>query len=173
MTLAQSQSVVPAQEGSRTFRRSLFLAGVLAVWIIGLVGRLYQLEVISYAELLNRAQRQQQRTVEVAPQRGAIYDRLMQPLAMSLAVDSVYAVPSEMPDRAMAAKLIAPVLGLDRQELESQFSSFKSFCWVKRKVSSDEAQRIRDLNLKGIYFQKEMKRFYPKGSLAAQVLGYV
>ncbi len=173
MIAAQPQPGAPVIGETRTFRRSLFLAGVLAVWIAGLIGRLYQLEVISYAELLTRAQRQQQRTVEVASQRGTIYDRLMQPMAMSLAVDSVYAVPSEMPDREMAAKLIAPVLGFDREELEGQFSSFKSFCWVKRKVSNEEAQRVRDLNLKGIYFQKEMKRFYPKGSLAAQVLGYV
>ncbi len=173
MTVSPSQPGATTQSGTRTFRRSLFLAGFLALWIAGLVGRLYQLEVISYAELLSRAQRQQQRTVEVAPQRGTVYDRLMQPLAMSLAVDSVYAVPAEMPDGKMAAKLVAPVLGLDREELEGQFSTFKSFCWVKRKVSTEEAQRVRDLNLKGIYFQKEMKRFYPKGSLAAQVLGYV
>lgn len=173
MIAPQPQPGAPVVGETRTFRRSLFLAGILAIWIVGLVGRLYQLEVISYAELLTRAQRQQQRTVEVAPQRGTIYDRLMQPMAMSLAVDSVYAVPSEMPDREMAAKLIAPVLGLDRAELEGQFSSFKSFCWVKRKVTNQESQRVHDLNLKGIYFQKEMKRFYPKGSLAAQVLGYV
>jgi cell division protein FtsI/penicillin-binding protein 2 len=173
MTVVQPQAGATTQSGAWKFRRSLFLAGVLAVWTAGLVGRLYQLEVIGYAEFLSRAQKQQQRTVEVAPQRGTVYDRMMQPLAMSLAVDSVYAVPSEMPDRPLAAKLLAPVLGLDRQELEGQFSSFKSFCWVQRKVSTDEAQRVRDLNLKGIYFQKEMKRFYPKGSLAAQVLGYV
>ena len=160
-------------DGVWTLRRSLLLAGLLAVWIVGLVGRLYQLEVLRYAELLSRAQRQQQRTVEVAPQRGTIFDRLMRPLAMSLAVDSVYAVPTEMPNRETAAKLLAPVLGLDEGDLLGRFQAFKSFCWVKRKVSAQEAERVRALDLKGICFQKEMKRFYPKGTLAAQVLGYV
>ena len=169
----QSGRVERRVNGPWTRRRSLFLAGMLAVWIVGLVARLYQLEVISYAELLARAQRQQQRTIEVAPQRGTIYDRLMQPLAMSLAVDSVYAVPAEMPDRPLEAKLLASTLGLDRQDLEGQFQTFKTFCWVKRKVTSREAERVRGLDLKGVYFQKEMKRFYPKGSLGAQVLGYV
>jgi cell division protein FtsI (penicillin-binding protein 3) len=168
----QSGRVERAASGTWTRRRSLFLAGMLALWIVGLVARLYQLEVISYAELLSRAQRQQQRTIEVAPQRGTIYDRLMQPLAMSLAVDSVYAVPSEMPDRHLEAKLLASALKLDRQDLEGQFQTFKTFCWVKRKVTSQEGERVRGLDLKGVYFQKEMKRFYPKGSLGAQVLGY-
>ena len=117
----QSGRVERAATGIWTRRRSLFLAGMLAFWIVGLVARLYQLEVISYAELLSRAQRQQQRTIEVAPQRGTIYDRLMQPLAMSLAVDSVYAVPSEMPDRHLAAKLFASALGLDRQDLHPKW----------------------------------------------------
>ena len=48
-----------------------------------------------------------------------------------------------------------------------------SFCWVKRKVTDEEASRVRDLGLKGIYFQKERKRFYPKGDLGAGTLGYV
>jgi cell division protein FtsI/penicillin-binding protein 2 len=170
---AQPGSSTRRADGLWAHRRGLFLAGFLALWLVGLVARLYQLEVISYAELLSRAQKQQQRTVEVAPQRGTIYDRKMQPLAMSLAVDSVYAVPAEMTDRDMEAKMLAPVLGLDGEDLEGQFKTFKSFCWVKRKVTTEEAERVRGLDLKGIYFQKEMKRFYPKGSLAAQVLGYV
>lgn len=170
---APARSAARRGKGPRTLRRSLLLAGFLAFWMVGLTGRLYQLEVINYAELLSRAQRQQQRTVEVAPQRGTIFDRLMHPLAMSLAVDSIYAVPQQMTHREAAAKELAPILGLDRQDLEGRFKTFKTFCWVKRKATQKEAQRVRDLDLKGIYFQKEMKRFYPKGTLAAQVLGYV
>src|SRR5579859_800365 len=163
----------PNQEGTRTINRSLILGCFLALWMVGLFGRLYHLEIFQYVELLARAQRQQQRTVEVAPQRGAIYDRQMNPLAMSLAVESVYAVPSEIPNREMVADLLAPVLDLDRSDLLGRLNAFKSFCWVKRKVTSKEVERVLDLNLKGIYFQKEMKRFYPKGELASQALGYV
>ena len=153
--------------------RSLLLAGLLVLWMMGLVARLYHLQIIEYVDLLSRAQRQQQRTIEVAPKRGVISDRQGHPLAMSLAVDSIFAVPSEIPDPPMVARLLAPVLGLESRELEGRFKAFRSFCWVKRKASSEEATRVRALNLKGIYFQKETKRFYPKGELAAHVLGHV
>ena len=153
--------------------RSLWLGGFLALWIVALVARLYHLQIIQYVDLLARAERQQQRTIEIAPKRGVIYDRQMHPLAMSLAVDSVFAVPAELPNPEMAVNLLAPVLGLEKGDLLGRFKAFRSFCWVKRKVSAGEATRVRDLNLRGVYFQKEMKRFYPKGELAAQSLGYV
>ena len=158
---------------TRTLKRSLLLGGVFAVWVVGLAGRLYYLQVIEYADLVGRAQKQQQRTVEVAPNRGTILDRNMHPLAMSLAVDSVFAVPSEIPDREMVARLLAPMLGVEEKDLLGRFNASRSFCWVKRKVSDQEAGRVRALNLKGVYFEKEMKRFYPKGELAAHALGYV
>ena len=88
--------------------RSLILGGVLALWMVGLCARLYQLEIFDYAELVGRAQRQQQRTIEVAPERGTIFDRQMHPLAMSLAVESVYAVPNGIHNRELVANLLAP-----------------------------------------------------------------
>jgi len=168
---------VPARSAAsprfRALDRSLLLGGFLAVWMLCLVGRLYHLQIIQYVELLTRAERQQQRTLEVAPKRGIVYDRQMHPLAMSLMVDSIFAVPAEIPNPEMAADLVAPILAMERGELLGRFKAFRSFCWVKRKVSSKEGARLRDMNLTGIYFQKEMKRFYPKGELAAQLLGYV
>ncbi|MBZ5543195.1 MAG: transpeptidase family protein [Acidobacteriia bacterium] len=169
----QTQARPAISLGSMTLSRGLLLGGLLALWMLALVGRLYYLQIIQYVDLLARAERQQQRTIEIAPKRGTIYDRQMQPLAMSVATDSVFAVPSEIPNPEMVADLLAPVLGLGKGDLLGRFKTFKSFCWVKRKVSGEEASRLRDLNLRGIYFQKEMKRFYPKGELAAQVLGYV
>ncbi len=154
-------------------KRGLLLAGLFMVWVVAIILRLYDLQIIQYVELLARADHQQQRTVEIAPKRGVIYDRNMHPLAMSLAVDSVYAVPSDIPDPSMEAKLLAPILNLDEKDLETRFRARSSFCWVKRKVTAQESARIHDLNLQGIYFQKEMKRFYPDSSLAATILGYV
>jgi cell division protein FtsI (penicillin-binding protein 3) len=153
--------------------RTLLLGGFLAAWMLVLIGRLYHLQILQYVDLLARAERQQQRTFEVAPKRGVIYDRQMRPLAMSLAVDSVFAVPAEVPNPEMTAGLLAPVLGLEKGDLLGKFKAFRSFCWVKRKVTAEEATRVREMNLSGIYFQREMKRFYPKGELGAQVLGYV
>src|SRR3989449_10255503 len=93
-------------------RRILLLGGVLALWMAGLLARLYCLQVVEYTDSLARAQRQQQRTVEIAPKRGTIFDREMHPLAMSLAVDSVFAVPAEISNPEMLAGLLAPAVGL-------------------------------------------------------------
>ena len=158
---------------SRLERRRLAVAALCFLWFGGVAARLYYFQVIQYVELLGRAQHQQQRTIEVAPQRGAIYDRQMNPLAMSLGVDSVFAVPSELTEAPMVASLLAPVLGVDADDLRHRFQSAHSFCWVKRRVTPEEATRVRGLNLKGIYFEREPKRFYPKGDLAAQAIGYV
>ncbi|MGA2982775.1 MAG: penicillin-binding protein [Terriglobia bacterium] len=158
---------------SRLERRRLIVGVLCFLWFGCVAARLYYLQIIQYVELLSRAQRQQQRTIEVAPQRGAIYDRQVNPLAMSLGVDSVFAVPSELAEPQMVASLLAPVLGVDADELRDRFQASHSFCWVKRRVTTEEAARVRQLNLKGLYFQRETKRFYPKGDLAAQAIGYV
>ncbi len=158
---------------SLTLKRGLVLGGIMAAWMLVLAGRLYHLQIIQYIDLVARAERQRQRTIETAPKRGTIYDRQMQPLAMSLAVDSIFAVPSEITKPQMVAELLSSVLGIEKGDLLGKFKAFKSFCWVKRKVTNEESARVRDMNLKGVYFQKEMKRFYPKGELAAHVMGYV
>jgi cell division protein FtsI (penicillin-binding protein 3) len=159
--------------GSRVLSRGLLLGGMLAFWMLALTARLYYFQVIHYLDWVARAQRQQQHTIEVAPQRGTIFDRQMNPLAMSLGVDSIFAVPCEIPDPSMVAHLLAPALGLDPDELLGRFKAFHTFCWVKRKASAEEATRVSELNLKGIYSLRETKRFYPKGELAASVVGYV
>jgi len=157
----------------RATTRDLWLGGILLLWMAGLVVQLYHLQIIDYGDLLARAQRQQQHMIEVAPKRGEIFDRQMNPLAMSLAVDSIFAVPCEIPDPKMVCDLLGSVLALDANDLLGRMTNSHSFCWVKRKTTPEEANRVRDLNLKGIYFQRESKRFYPKGDLAAHIVGYV
>src|ERR1039458_10186182 len=118
---------------SRLERRRLIVRWLCFLWFGAIFARLYYFQVIQYAELMGRAQHQQQHTIEVAPQRGAIYDRQMNPLAMSLGVDSIYAVPSELTDPQMVATLLSPVLGLDINDLRGRFQAAHSFCWVKRR----------------------------------------
>jgi cell division protein FtsI (penicillin-binding protein 3) len=92
---------------------------------------------------------------------------------MSINVDSVFAVPSEMPKPASTISLIARITKQDPRELLAKCEAARTFCWLARKPDPEISARIRSLNLRGIYFQKEAKRYYPKGDLAAQVLGYV
>jgi cell division protein FtsI (penicillin-binding protein 3) len=154
-------------------RRAGALAVLLCLWIVGLGARLFQLQIAQYGEWLTRALRQRQRTIEVSPKRGILYDRNFRELAMSVSADSVFAVPADIPAPETAAQLLGRVLATDPSELLGRIQGSGHFCWIKRKVDPLEAERVRALNLKGIYFQKENKRFYPKGELAAHVLGYV
>jgi cell division protein FtsI (penicillin-binding protein 3) len=149
------------------------LAALLLLWSCLISARLFSLQVVRYGEFTQRAARQQQRTVEVSPRRGVILDRNGHELAMTIHVDSVFAVPGEIGDQANVADLLAKILGTDPREVLARIQSSRSFAWIARKVDATTSQRIRDLNLKGIYFQKESKRFYPKNELAAQVLGFV
>ena len=153
--------------------RLYVLAGVFVLWCSVICCRLVYLQVFRYGTFAHRAQHQQQRTEEVSARRGVIYDRQGRELAMSINVDSVFAVPAEMPKPASTISLIARITKQDPRELLARCESVKTFCWLGRKPDPEISARIRSLNLRGVYFQKESKRYYPKNELAAQVLGYV
>ena len=156
-----------------TDSRLYLLGAVLLLWCGAICLRLVYLQIFRYGSFEQRAQHQQQRTVEVSARRGIIYDRAGRELAMSVSVDSAFAVPSEIPDLAGAISLISRITKSDPHELLARCKAARTFCWVARKADTETASRIRALNLRGVYFQKESKRFYPKGELAAQVIGYV
>ncbi|HLJ27295.1 MAG TPA: penicillin-binding protein [Candidatus Angelobacter sp.] len=154
-------------------KRLLVLAGFLALWFIAICVRLVRLQVFQYGDFTQRAARQQQRSIEVSPVRGIIYDRNGNDLAESVSVDSIFAVPSEIADVRNTSEILAKILKTDPAEIGNRMRASHAFAWVARKVDADTSNRVRALGLKGIYFQKESKRFYPKRELAAQVLGYV
>src|SRR5215472_3686018 len=90
------QSRSAGEQESPMLHRCLLVGGFLAVWMLAIVARLYYLQIIQYIPLLNRAQKQQQHTVKLAPERGNIFDRQMQPLAMRRAAESIFAAPAEI-----------------------------------------------------------------------------
>ena len=149
------------------------LSGLLCLWLLAICVRLVYLQIFCYGEFERRAQHQQQRSFDLSPKRGVIYDRAGRELAMSIQVDSAFAVPSEVPDLANAVSLIARITQEDPRVVLADCSAHKTFCWVARKADAEAIDRIRALRLQGIHFQTEPKRFYPKRELAAQVLGYV
>src|SRR3954467_6105251 len=154
-------------------KRLYFLGAILFLWLFAVIFRLIELQVVQYGEFQQRAAKQQQRTIDVSPRRGIIYDRNGHELAMSVNVDSVFAVPSEVPDQQNTAELLGPILKVSPQDLLAKMKSSHSFCWIARKLDPDTSERIRALNLRGIYFQQESRRYYPKREIAAQTLGYV
>jgi len=147
---------------------------VLAVaWMAVVVGRLSYLQLFSYSEYLAKAQRQQQRIFEISPMRGTIYDRKGRELAVSLPMDSVFGDPAEITDVEMVSRLLSRVLDAPAEDLEEKIREAKTPVRLARKLSPETVQRITDMNLKGVFFQKENRRVYPQRELAASVLGYV
>ena len=149
------------------------LAGMLLLWCGVISFRLVYLQIFRYGDFQQRAEHQQQRSIDVSPKRGIIYDRQGRELAMSIQVDSAFAVPTEAPDLPNTISLISRITGEDARLVLADCRAHKTFCWVARKADAETIDRIRRLNLQGIHYQKESKRFYPKRELAAQVLGYV
>jgi cell division protein FtsI (penicillin-binding protein 3) len=152
----------------------LYLLGALLVfWCLAICLRLVYLQIFCYGSFARQAEHQQQRAIPLSAKRGVIYDRAGRELAMSVLVDSAFAVPSEVKDLSTAVSLITRITGDDRNVVLADCRNHKTFCWVARKADDQTIERIRSLNLQGIHFQKEPKRFYPARDLAAQVLGSV
>ncbi len=149
------------------------------VWAAAIFGRLLQLQILEHSELRRLADSQHQRNLEVRAPRGAIFDRGGRPLAMSLPVDSVAVDPRQIKDPVVAAGILAGVLDLDEDALVEKLKSSadgpgrRGFLWIKRKVSREESERLRGLKLDWVEFRQESQRYYPKGMLAAHVLGGV
>jgi cell division protein FtsI (penicillin-binding protein 3) len=160
-------------EQEKVHVRLLILAGVALFWISAVFGRVSYLQLFRHGDYLARAMRQQRRIIEITPKRGIIYDRNMRPLAMSVPVESAFAVPGEVKDASMAARLLAGVLGIPAEEIREKLESGATFAWLKRKLEPAKSEAVQSLNLKGIYLQEENQRYYPKRELAAHVLGFV
>src|SRR5215467_4948294 len=149
------------------------LIGIMALWATVIGCRLFFLHVVHSADYKQRAERQQQRTLDLSPRRGVIYDRNGNELAVSVKVDSVFAVPDEIQNLDRTAKTLSALVGVPKKELIDKLASQRLFVWVKRKLNADQAAAVRNAKLPGIYFQKEDMRYYPKRELASHVLGYV
>ncbi len=150
------------------------------VWAVVIAGRLFILQIVDHKEYVERAEKEQQRTFEVAPRRGVLYDRNLHELAMTVQVDSIYADPSEIDNKPAAAHTLATLVHGDPEdarttesEILARLNSGHNFAWIARRVTPDVSTAVHIQNMKGIYFQKEFQRFYPDNLIAAQVLGFV
>ena len=153
--------------------RLYLLGALMLLWCAAICARLVYLQVFSYGKFVKQAGHQQQRSIPLAAKRGIIYDRAGHELAMSVMVDSAFAVPNEVKDLPTAINLITRITGEDYNVVLADCRAHKTFCWVARKANDETIGRINSLKLQGIHFQKEPKRFYPARDLAAQVLGSV
>ncbi|MCM3902425.1 MAG: transpeptidase family protein [Pyrinomonadaceae bacterium] len=163
-----------------SIRRALFVAAIIVCWMLVISLRLVYLQISDHDRLVERAQRQQQFALETGPERGQLLDRHDRELARSIQTVSIFVDPEELEtpgDIAWVATRVASVLNLDEKslvgDLEQAKNSGRRFLWLARRLSTDQAEKIRGLALPGVHFRTEPKRFYPNGSLAAHVLGFV
>ncbi|GMR22459.1 MAG: penicillin-binding protein [Acidobacteriota bacterium] len=155
--------------------RLLFLGLLTSMWVLAVGGRLFYLTVSMRDTLQERAELQHQHTLKLDPRRGTIRDRNGYELATSVEVESVFAVPKALSGARLeqTATALASCLSLPRDKIAARLAGDKSFAWLERKANPRTVDCVRDLSLASVGFLAESRRFYPKRSLASQVLGYV
>ncbi|MBI4445184.1 MAG: transpeptidase family protein [Acidobacteria bacterium] len=146
---------------------------LVTAWSAVLAARLVYLQVVKGSSYRLQAEQQRIGFIELANKRGEILDRHLEELAINVETESIFTHPREITDSASAARILAPLLGQDEQEVLRKLTVDRPFVYLARKVSPGQAQAVRQLRMPGIYFQKESKRVYPNRELAAHLLGFV
>ncbi|WP_429947986.1 peptidoglycan D,D-transpeptidase FtsI family protein [Comamonas sediminis] len=157
--------------------RSRFIMIGLALAFTGLIGRAAYVQVIGNDFFLRQGEVRFARTIELPANRGRILDRNGLILASSVPAASIWAIPEDVDqdDPAIKGKLteIAKLMGMPKAQFDAKLADEdKSFVWIKRQLDWDIGQKIKALDVKGIYLRKEYKRQYPEGESAAHVVGF-
>jgi len=172
-------------------KRMPWIMGGMALWALLILLRLVWLQGFEHKRYQAKADQQHTTVVPVPPIRGELRDRRGEPLAISIKVESLFVDPRVFypnykpgrgeerqwgnPDRKAAAEVaakLAPILEQTRTQLQEKLLRKKTFVYLERHLPPIKVAAIRALELDGIEFQPESQRFYPRGSLAAQVLGF-
>ena len=152
--------------------RVLVVACVAAGWFLLVLARLVDWQVLQHEPLSAKAMRQHAGSVEIPARRGHLIDRHGRELALSMQVDSIGIFSNHVSDPRAVAAALAEAVAVDEHALRRRIEQ-GGFQWVKRMVTLAEAQRARDLGMSFLQFEQESRRYYPYGSVAAQVLGTV
>lgn len=145
-----------------------FLAGFLVI-----IYRLVSVQYLNAEKYKDFAEFQHTDEYEFLAKRGKIFDRNEIEIAASLIEKTVFANPKMVQDPAGEAKILAEILDLDVEDLKDKLEDKEAgFVYIKRKVSSEKTEEIIAYNLPGIYFADEAKRYYPRGDIAASIIGF-
>ena len=130
------------------------------------------LQVFRGSWLSQKAADQYEVSFKSSGKRGTIFDRNLREMAVSIDVTSIAAHPQQIEDPNSAARSLSKALKIDRKVLAKKLNSKKKFVWIKRKVTPKEAEAVKKLDIDGLDFIPEHKRFYPNKTLAAQLIGF-
>lgn len=145
---------------------------LLLVLFAALITHLFSIQVLQGNAFQVKAKKQRLRTISIEPKRGIIYDRDGQELTSNISLNSVFAMPYQIKEPQQIAKQLSKILDLDEREVYSQLVKPKFFVWIRRRVKDAKVKQIKSLNLEGISFTSESKRFYPQGMLLSHALGF-
>jgi cell division protein FtsI (penicillin-binding protein 3) len=152
--------------------RIIVVGTVLGVCFALMVSRAFQLQVLEGKQLRSKAAVQYEKAFHNRSKRGTIYDRNYAEMAVSIDVASICAYPGRICSPEQTASALARALNLEQESLLEKLLSGKRFVWIKRHGDPSEVSPVRKLELDGIDFVTESRRFYPLKSLAAQVMGF-
>lgn len=160
-----------------TRARATVLMALVLVGASLVVMRAYKLQVEDNQDLSEMVDEQSVRTVKLAPKRGTVRDRNGAVLAVSVEADSVFANPRRMREEGVnierAAAGLSRILGTEPTSTYKRLRRDKLFVWIKRHVTPQQAQKVAELGIPGVRLQREPKRYYPNGTLASHLLGFV
>jgi cell division protein FtsI (penicillin-binding protein 3) len=141
---------------------------------VALVARAVQLQVMETEFLQGQGKARYLREVSLPTTRGVISDRNGEPLAVSTPVDSIWVNPKELLEEPEHIEGLAGVLSADPDEMERKLTqrAGREFVWLKRRLHPDVAREVRSLQAPGVYLQREYRRFYPAGEVAAHLVGF-
>src|SRR3989339_118049 len=137
------------------------------------IGHLFRLQVLQHETYLAEAERQHKQKIILPPKRGDILDCNGSPLAISAEGLNVYAIPDRIKNRKKTAALLARYLDLSENYISRRISTDRPFVMIRQKVNPLSLRELQEKNLEGIGFVPSSKRYYPRHSLAAQLIGYV
>ncbi|WP_447046234.1 peptidoglycan D,D-transpeptidase FtsI family protein [Vreelandella sp. H-I2] len=153
--------------------RFVFILFAIGLASIILIGRITLLQVIDRPFLQSQGDARTLRHEAIPAHRGMITDRNGEPLAISTPVVTLWANPQELPQDAIQRVMLAQALGMTLNDFEARVARFSEheFMYLRRQMTPAAAQQILDLRTPGVYQQREYKRYYPAGEVAAQLLG--
>jgi len=152
--------------------RIRFIGGVFILLLSVSIARAFYLQIYEQERFAHLAEKQHLKVVQLTPSRGAIYDATNSALAVSIEMDSLYAEPRNMEDLAAAAAQLAPVLGMPKETVEKKLHGSRGFVWLARRLTPEVAAAVRRLDIDGLGFAKEPKRFYPNAEIGSHVIGF-
>ena len=152
--------------------RSRVVLGMLLLGFVVLVGRSLYLQGVQNDFLQKKGESRYERTIEISATRGRILDRHGDVLAVSTPVKAIWAIPEDAKLTPAQSRSLAQLLGMNVRELNRRLASARDFVFVKRQIPPDVADKVVALRLPGIHQQKEYRRYYPAGEVAAHVLGF-